>query len=75
MTVQNGPPTSYRELAGILVNMPLLVREARRARGLSLRAAARQMEVGVSTLMRFEDGETGCHSSFLVVALEWLDRR
>lgn len=35
-------PSSYSDLAGVIEALPLLVREARRARGLSVRAAAVQ---------------------------------
>ena len=50
-------PTSYDELAEVLDNLPLLLRETRRRRGLSLRKAAQQLEMSFSTVTRFENGE------------------
>ena len=50
-------PTSYAELAEVLDNLPLLLRETRRRRGLSLRATARELGTSFSTVTRFESGE------------------
>lgn len=57
MAAHNSKPTSYAELADVLTNLPLLLRETRRRRGLSLRAAARELEMSFSTVSRFENGE------------------
>lgn len=65
-------PTGYDELADVLANLPLLVREARRARGLSLRAAAKEIGVAFSTITRLEHGEDVVLSNAVVV-LRWLD--
>lgn len=46
--------TPYEELAQILDNLPLLVREARRRKRHSLRAAAADMGVPFATLHRLE---------------------
>lgn len=70
----NGQPTPYPELAEVLSALPILVREARRARGLSQRAAAEQIGVSFSTISRLENGEDLVMSNasrFLC----WLDSR
>lgn len=66
-------PTGYRELAEVLDNLPSLVREARRARGLSLRAASKQSGITFTTLMRVEKGE-GVTVTTAVAVLRWLDQ-
>lgn len=68
-----GRPTPYAELAAVIEALPLLLREARRQRQLSARAVARQLDCGVSTVLRIEDGE-GCALSNAVAVLRWLDR-
>lgn len=65
-------PTPYAELANVIGNLPLLLREARRARGLSQRAAARQLGCSFSTISRMEAGED-CALSNAVAVLRWLD--
>ncbi|MBO3751559.1 helix-turn-helix domain-containing protein [Streptosporangiaceae bacterium NEAU-GS5] len=66
-------PTTYRELADVLNSIPLLLREARRARGLSQRATAEQLGMSFSTVCRIEDGRDGMVSNALAV-LAWLDQ-
>jgi len=66
-----GVLTSYAELADVLGNLPLLLREARRARGLSLRAAAAQLGIGFTTVSRMESGED-CALSSAMAVLRWL---
>lgn len=65
-------PTSYGELADIIDNLGLIVREARRARGTSQRAAAAQMGGQYSTISRVENG-AACDSTSLLLILRWLD--
>lgn len=67
-------PTPYSELADVIAALPLLVCEARRARGLSLRAAAAEIGIGFATVTRIEQGED-CVLSNAVAVLRWLDRR
>jgi DNA-binding transcriptional regulator YiaG len=55
--VAESKPTSYEELADVLDNLPLLVREARRRRGLSVRATAKELGTSPSTVSRFENGD------------------
>ena len=66
-------PTPYAELAEVLDNMGLLLREARRARGLSFRAAAAQIGCSFSTVSRIEAGEDARWESYSAV-LRWLDQ-
>jgi ribosome-binding protein aMBF1 (putative translation factor) len=65
--------TTYAELADVLRNLPLLLREARRARGLSQREAARQLGVSMLTVARAERGENLVMSTSTRV-LAWLDQ-
>ena len=69
----NASPTPYAELAEVIASLPLLLREARRARGLSLRAAARELGMSFSTVTRMEAGED-CALSNAVAVLRWLDQ-
>lgn len=68
------PMTSYSELADVIVALPVLVRERRRALGLSLREAARQNGVAFNTLARIERGED-FNSRCLPTLLLWLGAR
>jgi len=73
--VSDGHLTSYADLAQVLDNLPLLLREARRSRGLSLRAAAKQMPgVTFNTLTRIENG-AGHNVKSAAAVLRWLDSR
>lgn len=64
--------TPYSELAGLLDRLPFLLREARRARRLTLRVAATQAGVAYATLYRVESGED-CQLSTVLALLRWLD--
>jgi ribosome-binding protein aMBF1 (putative translation factor) len=68
------PLTSYSELADVLASLPLLLREARRARGLSTRRAGAEIDCAFSTVHRIEQGED-CVLSNAVAVLRWLDNR
>lgn len=68
----NKPP-SYAELAHVLDNLPLLLRETRRARGLALRPAAEQIGIGHATVSRMEKGDD-CALSNVVAVIRWLDQ-
>jgi ribosome-binding protein aMBF1 (putative translation factor) len=65
--------TSYAELAAVIGNLPLLMREARRARGLSMRAAAAEIGCSAPTIHRMESG-ADCALSNAAAVLLWLDR-
>lgn len=69
----NDQPTPYAELADVTTNLPLLLREARRARGLSMRTAADQLGMSFSTVQRIEIGQD-CVLSNAVAVLRWLDQ-
>ncbi|GIF14819.1 helix-turn-helix domain-containing protein [Actinoplanes teichomyceticus] len=66
-------PTPYAELADIIASLPLLLREARRTRRLSLRAAAKELGMSFSTVSRIEAGDD-CALSNAIAVLRWLDR-
>lgn len=70
--MSNGTPTSYTELAHVLDNLGLIVRERRRGLGLSLRGAAEQIGVSPSSIMRIESGEDANTRSVAAI-LRWLD--
>ncbi len=65
--------TPYAELAQVIASLPMLLRETRRARGLSMRAAARELSMSFSTVYRIEEGND-CALSNAVAVLRWLDR-
>lgn len=66
--------SSYTELAEVLDVLPILLREARRARGLRMQDVAEQVGVAASTVCRIEAGE-GCRLDSAVAVLRWLDTR
>lgn len=63
--------TSYSELADVLVRLPLLLREARRARRLSTRAAAERIGISFSTLTRIESNH-GFQVDNALTVIQWL---
>lgn len=65
--------TPYAELADVLDNLPLLVRERRRQQRLSLRDAADQSGVSFNTICRIEKGSDTA-MSIVIAALRWLDK-
>ncbi|MFG1963147.1 helix-turn-helix domain-containing protein [Nonomuraea sp. NPDC049028] len=64
-------PAPYAALAGLLVDLPRLLRRAREARGLTQRAAAEQIGCSKGTVNHIEMGR-GCHVSSVVLVLRWL---
>lgn len=65
--------TAYTELADVMANLGMLTREARRARGLSLRAAGDQIGCSTGPLIRIENGEDVNLSNAMAI-LRWLDQ-
>ncbi len=65
--------TSYADLAAVVGSLPLLLRETRRARGLSMRAAAAEIGCSAPTIQRIETG-ADCALSNATAVLLWLDR-
>lgn len=63
--------TAYAELADVLEALPLLVREARRARELSIRSAGEQIGMDASTLWRIEQGASA-NTVTVAKVLRWL---
>ena len=64
--------TSYTDLADVVEQLPLLVREHRRRTRMSLREAGRQLGCSASTLSRLESGEHGVDTALVVRLLRWL---
>jgi transcriptional regulator with XRE-family HTH domain len=73
MADRYGGLTPYGELAEVLANLPLLVRERRRQQRLSVRAAAEQIGISFSTISRMENGDDMNEAS-LAAVLRWLAR-
>lgn len=68
-------PTGYDELVEVLDGLPLLVREIRRRRGLSIRAAAREVGIPFSNLDRFERREDVSLHLTVLPLLRWVASR
>ena len=68
----DGHLSTYAELADVLDNLPMLCRENRRRRGLSLRAAATEIGSSLSTVLRFEESGA-CNLKHAVAIMRWLD--
>ena len=64
-------PAPYAAVAGLLVDLPTLLREAREDRELSLRSAAEQIGYSRSTLGRIEAGEV-VRVDIAAAVLRWL---
>ncbi len=69
----SGDLTPYAEIADVLGSVSLLLREARRARRLSVREAARQIGCSFATVSRIEAGEDHVVSNAVAV-LRWLEQ-
>lgn len=65
-------PTPYAELADVLDRLGAIVREARRARGLTHAQAARQIGIGDATVRRLEEGLDPYTSTTAQAVLYWL---
>lgn len=72
--VVQGRPTPYSEIADLLDRLGSILYEARRARGLSQRAAAAEIHLSPSTLSRIETGDD-CSLENAKTVIRWLDRR
>jgi transcriptional regulator with XRE-family HTH domain len=64
-------PTPYGEILAVLDALPLIIREARRRKGLSLRRAADEAGVAASTMMRVEEGVLDCRLDSAKSLLRW----
>lgn len=71
--MSNGTPTTYSELASVLADLPLLLRETRRARKLSQRGAASEIGSHFSTIRRLEQGDADCGLTTAIAILRWMD--
>lgn len=71
--MSTGQQTTYSELAEVIAVLPMLLKETRRARGLSIRAAAEQLGMSFSTVNRIEHGDDHAVSNTVAV-LRWLDQ-
>ena len=71
--MSTGALTTYAELAEIVDNLPMLIREKRRRCGLSLRQAAAEIGCSFTTVTRFEQADAGWNGRLLADLLRWLD--
>lgn len=69
--VADDRPAAYDELIKVLTNLRFLVRETRRRRGLSIRAAAEQLGLSHTVISRFEEG-AGVQLGNAIVLLRWV---
>ena len=67
-------PTSYEELAAVLDALPVLVREARRARRLSARAAGAEIGISYSVINRLEQGDSAPGLANVTAIVRWLGK-
>jgi len=65
--------STYAELAAVLESLPIVLRETRRARGLSIRACARQAGLSFSTVHRIENGDDAVMSN-VITLMRWIDQ-
>lgn len=64
--------THYSELIGVLELLPLLVRETRRRRGMSVRAVSRELKMSDATVGAVEKQTTDPTLSTVIALLEWV---
>jgi hypothetical protein len=67
--------TSYAELAEVLDHLPMLLREACRARGITHPAAAKQIGIAQSTVSRLISRSGDVNLENTIQILSWLDQR
>jgi DNA-binding transcriptional regulator YiaG len=66
-------PSSYPEIIDVLESLPVMLRETRRRKGLSLRQAAEELDVSFSSVTRWERGQTvGLGIKVIVRVLRWI---
>ena len=65
-----GALAPYTDVLAVIDSLPVILREARRRRGASVRAAAQEIGVSFSTVSRIETG-ADCNLSHAVAALRW----
>jgi ribosome-binding protein aMBF1 (putative translation factor) len=66
--------STYGELAQVIEDLNVIVRERRRQLGLSSRAAAAEMGLSYSLLAGIERGDTEPRSHTLIIILKWLEK-
>ena len=71
--MSNGQQSTYGEIVDVLDRLPLIVREARRQRRMSLRQMAAAVGCSFSTITRIEHGGDGNLANAILI-LRWLDR-
>lgn len=69
----SGAQTTYSDVAQVIDDLPVILASARRARGLSVRAAAKEAGMSFSSFSRVEKG-AGFTASVLTGLLRWLDQ-
>lgn len=63
-------PTPYAEVLEVIDNLPTIVREARRRKGMTTRQVAATLNLAPSTVTRAEQGK-GVHTDTLTTLLHW----
>lgn len=73
--MNDGPDlTTYAELAELLEQLPMIVREARRAQRVTLRVVADETGLSPSTLSRLDRGNGEISLGGAIAILRWLDQ-
>lgn len=63
---------TYGQIIHVLDNLPLIVAETRRARGVTLRELGRITKLSASSIARFEKGD-GVHFDLVMILLRWVE--
>lgn len=63
--------TGYGELIEVLESLPVILREARRRKGVSIRQAAIELDVSFSSISRWEAGITHPDTPKIIKVLRW----
>lgn len=66
--------STYTEMVDVLERLPQIVRDARRARGISLRAVGRESGISNPALSQFENGHHTLGGAHTIRLLKWLDQ-
>lgn len=64
---------SYREVHNVVAHLPIVLRNVRARRELSLRVAAAEIGITHSSLSRFERGNHSLDVASLLLIMSWLD--
>lgn len=67
------PVLSYREVHNVVAHLPIVLRNVRARRDLSLRDAADEIGISYTSLWRFERGNQSLDVGSVLLLITWLD--